>query len=81
MLKELLEKYIPKTMGFVSHEEHKLIIETLHIKEMSDIISLRNLRDFTVIYMAQKEDIESWDKMSAITHVIDTEILNRGGEV
>lgn len=34
MLRELLEKYTPKTMGFISEEEKELIIETLHIKEM-----------------------------------------------
>ena len=82
MLKELLEKYHPKQRGFISAEEIKLIKETLHIAEM-DILALRNLRDFTVAFISSKTDdtIEDWDRMSAITHLIDIEILTKGGEV
>lgn len=88
MLRELLEKYHPKQRGWVSAEETKLIKETLHITEM-DILALRNLRDFTVMFLSReaKENetteniMENWDRMSAITYVIDTEISDRGGEV
>lgn len=88
MLRELLEKYHPQQRHFISAEETKLIKETLHIAEM-DILALRNLRDFIVMFLTieAKENetteniMENWDKMSAITYVIDTEIINKGGEV
>lgn len=80
MLKELLEKYHPQTRGFVSVEESKLIKETLHLAEM-DILALRNLRDFTVLYMSKKDTVEDWDRMSAICTIIDNEIFKQGGEV
>ena len=82
MLRELLEKYHPKTRGFVSSEESELIKTALHLKEMN-VLALRNLRDFTVLFISSKEnDIrENWDKLSAITFVIDLEILNKGEEV
>ena len=81
MLKELLEKYHPQTRGFINVEESKLIKETLHLTEM-DILALRNLRDFTVAFFSNKtnDTVEDWDKMSAITYVIDGELLNRGRE-
>lgn len=80
MLKELLEKYHPQTRGFVSAEESKLIKETLHLAEM-DILALRNLRDFIVLYMGKKDTVEDWDRMSAICTIIDNEIFKQGGEV
>lgn len=82
MLKELLEKYHPQTRGFVSVEESKLIKETLHLEEM-DILALRNLRDFTVAFVVDKDNdtIEDWDRMSAICTIIDHEIIKQGGEV
>jgi len=88
MLRELLNKYHPKQRGFASNEEIKIIKETLHLAEM-DILALRNLRDFTVMFLSReaKENetteniMENWDRMSAITHIIDTEISNKGGEV
>lgn len=82
MLRELLEKYHPQQRGWLSEEEIKLIKETLHIAEM-DILALRNLRDFTVAFISNKENdtIENWDRMSAITHLIDIEIMEKGGEV
>ena len=78
MLKELNQKYNPETEGIVGREEQKLIKETLCLAEM-DILALRNLRDFTVMFYSKKDDCH--DKMSAIVYVIDREIFNRGGEV
>lgn len=80
MLRELLEKYNPKQRGIVSAEEMKLIEETLCIAEMNTI-ALRNLRDFTVLFLGKSDKMEDWDKMSAITSVIDLEIMQKGGEV
>ena len=80
MLRELLKTYHPKTRGMLSNEEYKLIEDTLHLSEMN-ILQLRNLRDFTVLYLGKSEDMEAWDRMSAITHCIDTRIFNLGGEV
>jgi hypothetical protein len=82
MLRELLKIYHPKQRGIVSKEEIKIIKETLHIAEM-DILALRNLRDFTVAFIGHKKDgtMEDWDRMSAIIHIIDIEIMQKGGEV
>lgn len=80
MLRELLDKYHPKQHGIMSIEEHDLIKETLHIGAM-DILQLRNLRDFTVLYMSRSEKREDWDRMSAITHVIDMIIGELEGDI
>ena len=80
MLRELLKVYHPEERCILSREENNLIKQTLHIDEM-DILQLRNLRDFTVLYLGKSEDMEDWDRMSAITHCIDTRIFNLGGEV
>ena len=80
MLRELLEKYHPETRGIVSLYEMDMIEETLHLNEM-DIIALRNLRDFTVLHLGRSEKMEDWDRMSAITTVIDVKISELGGDV
>ena len=80
MLKDLLSEYHPERKGFISDDEYKLVKETLCIDEM-DILQLRNLRDFTVLHMSRLEGLENWDKMSAITYVIDLRIFELGGEV
>ena len=80
MLKELLENYHAMQRGIMSSEEHELIKKALHIDEM-DVLQLRNLRDFTVLYMSKSEKMEDWDRMSAITYVIDMRISEMGGEV
>ena len=80
MLKELLEKYHPVQRGMLNITETNLIRETLHINEM-DILQLRNLRDFTVLYIGRSEKMEDWDRMSAIATVIDVRISELGGEV
>ncbi len=80
MLKELLEKYHPVQRGMMNITETTLIRETLHINEM-DVLQLRNLRDFTVLHLGRSEKMEDWDRMSAITTVIDVRINELGGEV
>ena len=80
MLQELLKVYHPETRGFVSYDERRLIEKTLHFNEM-DILALRNLRDFVVAHMSRYDDMENWDRMSVITHVIDMEISYNGGIV
>ena len=80
MLRELLEVYKPEQRGFLNKYEVELIKQTLCIDEM-DILQLRNLRDFTVLHLGRSEKMEDWDRMSAITHVIDTRIFDLGGEV
>lgn len=80
MLLELNAKYTPERRGIVNMEEIHLINEVLHLDEM-DELQLRNLRDFTVIFYSQKKDDVSWDKMSAITAVIDNKLFNLGKEV
>jgi hypothetical protein len=80
MLKELLEKYHPAQRGIMNYEEKLLIQEMLHIGEM-DILQLRNLRDFTVLYLGKSEKMKDWDRMSAIAYCIDSAIIELGGEV
>lgn len=80
MLKELLDVYKPEQRGFSSKYETYLIKHTLCIDEM-DILQLRNLRDFTVLFMSRSEKMEDWDRMSAITCCIDSKIMSLGGEV
>ena len=80
MLKELLENYRPKTRGVLSGEEYKLVVDTLHLTEM-DVLQLRNLRDFAVLYLGRSDKTKEWDIMSAITYCIDCAIIELGGEV
>lgn len=83
-LKELLKGYMPETFGIVTAEECNLIRSGLELEGM-EIIDLRNLRDFVVLFFSGKSeykaDMADIDRMSAITAVIDTEIIKRGGEV
>lgn len=80
MLKELLENYHPDTRGIVSLYEMDMIEETLHLNEMN-VLQLRNLRDFVVLHLGRSEKMEDWDRMSAITTVIDIRISELGGEI
>ena len=80
MLKELNAKYNPEAEGFISEKEQRLIKETLCLAEM-DVLALRNLRDFTVMFFGKLNTTESSDKMSAIVYMIDREIFTKGGEV
>lgn len=80
MLKELLEVYHPAQRGVMSKDENDLIRKTLCIGEMN-ILQLRNLRDFTVLFLEKSEKMEDLDRMSAITHCIDCRIFNLGGVV
>lgn len=80
MLRELLENYHPKTRGMLSGDEYKLVVDTLHLNEM-DVLQLRNLRDFTVAHMGRSEDMEDWDRMSAIVYCIDSALVSLGEEV
>lgn len=80
MLRELLKVYTPKERGIMSPDEFDMINDMLHIKERT-MIELRNLRDFVVESMGDSDEMVDWDRMSAITHCIDTELFNRGEEV
>lgn len=83
-LRELLKSYTPKTFGVATVEECNLIRGSLQLEEM-EIIDLRNLRDFAVLFFSRKNeekpDRVDMDRMSAITAVIDKEIIKKGGEV
>ena len=91
MIKELDGKYTPEKRGVVRMKEIYLINEVLCLDEM-DILQLRNLRDFVVMYFGKQADqyeaehdttamFAAMDKMSAITAVIDTKLVNKGAEV
>lgn len=76
LVKELMDKYTPKTRRFVSTEEVSLITETLQLEDATEL-ELRNMRDFVVAALGSGSD-EEWDKMSAITHVIDRVLYEKG---
>lgn len=90
-VKKLLEVYHPEVRGFVSAKEEALIIRTLHL-DQRDILDLRNLRDFVVLFLSkgdipdghgcstQEQEMENMDKMSAITCIIDHKIWSLGGK-
>lgn len=80
MLTKLLDVYKPKRRGVISEEECVLISETLHFKERN-VIDLRNLRDFVVALLGRDDDMKTLDKMSAITYVIDIQLIERGAEI
>lgn len=84
MIRGLNKKYdaMPHKRGFASKEEVELITDTLCLKEM-DILQLRNLRDFVVLFLdsSDTDRIDRMDKISAITSVIDHNIFMKGGEV
>ena len=80
MLRELLEKYHPEQRGVISWAEYKMIRDTLCIGRMN-VLQLRKLRDFVVAHMGKSEDMEDWDRMSAIVTVIDDRINELGGEI
>ena len=69
MIKELNKKYdaMPHTRGFATKEEVELISKTLCLEEM-DILQLRNLRDFVVIFLDQMdmERISKIDRKSVV---------------
>lgn len=83
MLSELLKDYHPERRGLVNKKEMDTIAHILCLEEM-DIMQLRNLRDFTVLFMTKKgrdTSYEDWDRMSAITGTIDRFVVKLGGEV
>lgn len=84
MIMELNKKYdaMPHKRGFATKEEVELITDMLCLKEM-DILQLRNLRDFVVLFLdsSDSDRINTMDKISAITSVIDHNIFMKGGEV
>ena len=78
LLKELAETYgkMEHIPGILSKEETKLIEETLEIPGRS-AISLRNLRDITVLAWSKdldksgRRNLNRMDEVSAITAIID----------
>ena len=80
MLIELLEVYHPVERGVIMSYEVETINEYLCLEKM-DVLGLRNMRDFVVLFLGKSDSMEDWDRMSAVTSVIDTTIWNRGGEV
>lgn len=87
MLTALDQVFKPSSEIIATSKEVKLVENTLHINEM-DVLTLRNLRDFTVMFYSINkkdreinEEREIMTKVSVITCVIDNHIFNLGGEV
>lgn len=96
LLMDLLEGYSPKQRGIVSNTEIQMISKRLELERRTEI-ELRNMRNFSVIFLsnqadsARKQEMEGkpsavsyvtfMDIMSAITAVIDRHIIEAGGEV
>lgn len=72
----------PKAFGIISNDEVKVVQNALKI-EGRDVMDLRNLRDMVVLYHMHYDDesMESFDRLSAVTAVIDEAIYDLGGEV
>lgn len=90
MLNELKD-WSANTRGFVTKDEMDHMSEVFELKNR-DILNLRNLRDFVVMFFALEgyreqenmdwdEHIKNQDKMSAICVTIDSELIIRGEEV
>ena len=86
MIKELEKVYKPKQRGFVFSSEAELIKKTLQLDTATEL-ELRNMRDFVVMFYGHVEtedgraDMVAWDKMSAISSVIDHVLFSHGYEV
>lgn len=79
LITRLCEVYYPTQRGFISGPELELIQNYLEF-DRRNILQLRNLRNAVVCFMSQIDD-KDFDRISAITHAIDTELLNRGAEI
>ena len=85
MVKDLDIKLTPLHRGILTGTEVEMIKEELCLEKM-DILQLRNLRDFTVLYFSAKrsdsDDVKQLmynaDKLSGITSVIDTQLIALG---
>ena len=84
MLRKLIKDFKPQRRGFLYANEIELISATLHLNEM-DLLALRNLRDFTVMFLSSfsgyEEDCDYSDISSGIVAVIDKQIISLGGTV
>ena len=80
LLRNLEKVYTPEERGYINEEEQKLVKTELQL-ETATILELRNMRDMVVFFYGRKDDMVSWDKMSAITYVIDCLLADRGAEV
>lgn len=80
MLRQLKDFRVAE-YGILTECEAAHIKEVLHIAGMPDEVSLRNLRDFSVVLLSREGDDDKHDLMSAITALIDQELFERGYEV
>lgn len=90
-VRNLLKEFHPQERDFINAQEKELVTKTLLLKSR-DILSLRNLRNLVVAVTANRVDraeryktvedyLEESDRQSAIVHVIDMFIFEKGGEV
>jgi len=82
-----LKDFYPESFGIISGDEKKIIEDVLEIRKR-DVLSLRNLRNFTVLFYSRERDgathediVRDRDKMSAICAVIDSALFALGAEV
>lgn len=78
-----MKSYVPKIFGIATDEECELIKSILQVEGM-EVIAHRNLQNLVILFFSRKNegkpDMMDMDQMSAITAVIDEEIIKRGGE-
>lgn len=82
-----LKEFFPESFGIISGDEKRIIEDVLEIRKR-DVLSLRNLRNFTVLFYSRERDgathediVRDRDKMSAICAVIDSALFALGAEV
>ena len=93
MLKLLIKEFNPEQRGVLTKKEVEQI-NTLLCIEKREILDLRNLRDFVVMFFARQVDNIKCndtssaedekvllDKLSGIVSVIDSRIFYLGGDV
>lgn len=79
LINRLAAVYQPSHRGIISALEIEQVKGCLEI-ERRTVLSLRNLRNAVVMMMNSFGD-EAMDKISGITCVIDSELLDRGEEI
>ena len=89
-LRKLIKDFHPAERGIISCEEMEKVEDVLLLKSRN-ILSLRNLRNLVVAVLDGRvkdyranydidQELSEMDRISAITHVIDKHIFERGGE-
>ena len=79
LIKRLISVFKPATWGIITLAEAEQVKECLQL-DCRTVLQLRNLRNTVVMMCDERSDVDC-DWISAVTHVVDMELINRGAEV